>query len=679
MKQLSLLIICASSLFNLTIGQEKINPNFEQVLSLQSISSPTISPDGNHVAYSVQSTDWENNRYDREIWLAKHMQDPFQLTNNKEGNSSNPKWSPDNRWIAFLSNRDDKTQIFVILVNGGEAIPLTNSSVGISDFEWSPDGKQILFTQTEDQSKKHKTKKDLYGGYAIEDTEYGQNQLWLMDFKEEDLFRILTPTESKDTTLSKAMAPQLLIDSKEFTINGFAWSPDGKKIAFDHQPDPFILSWMKSDISIYDMETKSHNLVVNNAGADGFVTWSPDSKSILYKSDLDNTTSNFYVNDNLFQINIDKSGKSQLATTFDENIGDLYWTDRGIYGVAKQKTNSTLLKVLDSKSVELISSDLNRINQIDLTKNGNNIVFTGNTNDGITELYVSEYPFSSRKKITNKNRQISNWNVSNAEVISWKSKDGVEIEGVLHKPYDYDPNKKYPLMVIIHGGPTGTSVPSPVMTYVYPALQWLNKGALILQPNYRGSAGYGEAFRSLNVDNLGVGDMWDVISGVESLVQQGLVDKEKVASMGWSQGGYISAFLTTNSDIFSAISVGAGISNWMTYYVSTDITPFTKQYLNATPWSNEAIYKKTSPMTNINNAKTPTLIQHGEFDRRVPTANAYELYQGLRDMNVDTELIIYKGFGHGITKPKERLVANWHNWKWFAKYIWDEEVEIPME
>jgi dipeptidyl aminopeptidase/acylaminoacyl peptidase len=207
----------------------------------------------------------------------------------------------------------------------------------------------------------------------------------------------------------------------------------------------------------------------------------------------------------------------------------------------------------------------------------------------------------------------------------------------------------------------------------------VNKGALVLQPNYRGSAGYGEEFRSLNVKNLGVGDAWDVESGVEYLIDKGMVDADKVGAMGWSQGGYISAFLTTSSDKFKAISVGAGISNWMTYYVNTDIHPFTRQYLKATPWSDKGIYEKTSPMTYINKASTPTLIQHGEFDRRVPAANAFELYQGLQDVGVETKLIIYKGFGHGITKPKERLAAVWHNWQWFGKYIWGEEIEIPME
>jgi dipeptidyl aminopeptidase/acylaminoacyl peptidase len=224
--------------------------------------------------------------------------------------------------------------------------------------------------------------------------------------------------------------------------------------------------------------------------------------------------------------------------------------------------------------------------------------------------------------------------------------------------------------VVIHGGPTGIDVPQPVPFYVYPIPQWVARGALVLRPNYRGSAGYGEKFRSLNVRNLGVGDMWDVMSGVDHLVRQGIVDTARMGAMGWSQGGYISAFLTTNTSRFKAISMGAGISNWVTYYVATDIHPFTRQYLKATPWQEPAIYAKTSPMTTIRNAKTPTLIQHGEFDRRVPIQNAYELFQGLQDQGVPTQLVVYKGFGHGINKPKEQLAAVQHNWDWFEKYVW---------
>jgi len=165
---------------------------------------------------------------------------------------------------------------------------------------------------------------------------------------------------------------------------------------------------------------------------------------------------------------------------------------------------------------------------------------------------------------------------------------------------------------------------------------------------------------------------------VDHVIQLGFVDTTRMGAMGWSEGGYISAYLTTTTRRFKAISVGAGISDWMTYYVNTDIHPFTREYLRATPWDDPAIYAKTSPITFIKQARTPTLIQHGEFDRRVPIPNGYELYQGLQDVGVETRMIVYKGFGHGITKPKEQLAAMWHNWLWFAKHVWGEALELPL-
>jgi dipeptidyl aminopeptidase/acylaminoacyl peptidase len=228
------------------------------------------------------------------------------------------------------------------------------------------------------------------------------------------------------------------------------------------------------------------------------------------------------------------------------------------------------------------------------------------------------------------------------------------------------------LMVVIHGGPARVDRPALAPDRTYPLELLAARGAVILQPNYRGSAGYGEKFRSLNVRNLGLGDADDVISGVDALIAKGFIDRDRVGAMGWSEGGYISAFLSTFSDRFKAVSVGAGVSDWMTYYVNTDNRPFTRDYLQATPWEDPEIYRKTSPITYINQARTPTLIQHGELDKRVPIPNAYELYRGLKDRGVPASMIVYKGFGHEIDKPKQQQMVMEHNFEWFNRWIWRE-------
>ncbi|MEO1652885.1 MAG: S9 family peptidase [Bacteroidota bacterium] len=679
MKHLLSIIIVLTLSF-LTQAQEKSPPSFEDILSLKGIRNPEISPDGQHVLFEQSSTDWQNNRYDREIFISKNGAPPIQLTQNPKQSSTSPQWSPDGQWIAYLANKGNKTQIQIIRTQGGESFPLTQQKGNITRFAWSPDGQQIAFIQSPPESPADKDRKKKFGDFAVEDQEIKYNQLFLMDFRPDYLGQSPTPQQMEDSLWKAQGEPRQLMDSSNFTINSFSWSPDGQTIAFSHQPDPLINSFFKRDISLLNLASGKWQNLVSNSSYDDLIAWSPDGQSLLYESDLEETKSNYYLNGQYFILDLKSRQSRPIAQQFDENIYNIKWTSQGIFGNAWNKTQRSMVKINpENGQTQRLSFPVDRVYDFSFSKDGKHMAFIGAGDRDLTEVYWSSFPLNNPKKISNTSQQIRSWKVSQSEVIAWNSKDGARIEGVLHKPQDYDPKKKYPLLVIIHGGPTGISTPSPTPSYVYPIVQWLNKGALVLQPNYRGSAGYGEAFRSLNVKNLGVGDAWDVLSGVKYLEDQGLIDGDKVGAMGWSQGGYISAFLTTHSNKFKAISVGAGISNWMTYYVNTDIHPFTRQYLKATPWSDPEIYAKTSPMTKINNAQTPTLIQHGEFDRRVPPANAFELYQGLQDVGVATKLVIYKGFGHGITKPKERLAAVWHNWHWFAKYIWGEEVEIPMK
>jgi dipeptidyl aminopeptidase/acylaminoacyl peptidase len=289
------------------------------------------------------------------------------------------------------------------------------------------------------------------------------------------------------------------------------------------------------------------------------------------------------------------------------------------------------------------------------------------------EIYVAATSTGEpATQVTHLVDKMKQFTIAQREVVRWKSGDGTTIEGVMIKPVDFDAKKKYPLLVVIHGGPTGVDQPVIQWDRYYPIEQFVAKGALVLRPNYRGSAGYGAAFRALNVRNLGVGDYADVISGVDYLIAQGYVDKDRVGAMGWSEGGYISAFITASSDRFKAVSVGAGISDWMTYYVNTDITPFTRQYLKATPWDDPEIYKKTSPISYIAKAKTPTLIQQGDRDKRVPVPDSFELRQALEDRGVPVKMVLYHGFGHPVDKPKEQRAVMEENLHWFGHYIWSE-------
>ncbi|MFN0099745.1 MAG: prolyl oligopeptidase family serine peptidase [Gemmatimonadaceae bacterium] len=633
-------------------------PTFEQVLSLRQVGAAAISPDGRHVAFTHRTTEWTENRYDSEIWLARDGAAPTQWTRTARGNSGTLRWSPDGAWLGFVADRGEKVQVYVISLSGGEAFKVTAAKEGVNDFRWSPDGRWIAYVATEGESAAMKARKEKYGEFAVEDADFALTHLWL------------TPVAPSDWAAGKIPDATPLTSGTAFTVGNFAWSPDATQIAFDHAADPLANSWITQDISILTVSTQALRPLVRQRGSDGNPVWSPDGRHILYNSAAGDTTANYYKNGHLLRVPASGGAATRLAADFDEQIGGVTWNTRGIFFTGRAKTLSRLYRIDPERGSTAVAIDTPmNVTGASFSADGSRLVFFSQSATTLSEVFVSSLAPFAPTRVTAMSDQIATWSVGSADVVKWKSRDGAEIEGVLHKPRNFDPSKKYPLLVVIHGGPTGIDVPQPLPGSVYPIAQWIARGALVLRPNYRGSAGYGEAFRALNVKNLGVGDLWDVMSGVDHVIAQGIVDTSRMGSMGWSQGGYISAFLTTNTTRFKAISVGAGISNWVTYYVATDIHPFTKQYLKNDPWRDAAIYAKTSPMTNILKARTPTLIQHGEFDRRVPIQNAYELFQGLQDVGVPTQLVVYKGFGHGITKPKETMAALQHNWDWFEKYL----------
>ena len=670
-------------------AQQSSSVKFEQWLSLKQAGSPVISPDGKDVAYSITSTDWKANAYHSEIWLSHQGAAPFPLTQTPKGSSTGAQFSPDGKWLGFLADRGDKTQLYIISPAGGEALQVTREEDGIDSYAWSPDGKMIAFVKEESDTKKEKGTKEHYGAFDVEDQTFKKSQLWLISFNYDTLLSAIQmpcnigkadSAKSANAAGCVTLPKPVKLTDGNFTIGDFAWSPDSKLIAVTIQPDPRIKSGERSDIALVELAGKKFTRLITNPGPDNFEKWSPDSKQFIYTSSLSDTVSDFYKNNRVFIYDMGKHASTELATTFDEDKSIADWNPKGIFFTALQKTKSVLYRIDPlNGSVSPVKIDADVIGAVGFSKDGQTMAVSARKFAGLNEIFLLKND-GTQQALTHNTDQISKWNLPQNEVISWKSNDGATIEGILLKPHNYDPAKKYPLLVVIHGGPTGVDRPEPTPTYVYPIMQWAEKGALILRVNYRGSAGYGQAFRSLNVRNLGVGDMWDVLSGISYLNKKGLIDTTRMGCMGWSQGGYISAFLTTNTHCFKAISVGAGISDWATYYVSTDITPFTLQYLKATPWSDPSIYQKTSPITNINNASTPTMIQHGELDKRVPIADAFELYRALQDRGIPSKLIVYKGFGHGITKPKERLAAIWHNWQWFNHYVFGEQEEpMPVE
>ncbi len=633
-------------------------PTIDQSIEMHSVASPRISPDGRHVVYEQTRTDWEANAFETDLWLADTATGESHPLTVMANSSNSAAWSPDGRWIAFLSNRPaplpgspkEKRQLYVMPLGGGEAQQLTKMENGVGGFEWAPDSRRIAIAAAAPETKAMKDRKDSFGEYHVFHADYEMTHLWLLDLPKADAAgRIAAPAE-----------PKLLTQGDTFSVNEFTFSPDGARIAFSAQRDPDLISGFSEDIYTVTIADGAVKKLVETPGPDSDPHWSPDGGQIAFE------TSNgskyfFYANRRIAVVDSNGGTPRVLALSFDENPDLLEWGPDGIYFSALQKMDSALF-LLDPKTdatrkIEMPGSEI--ATQFSLAKDFRHVAYRGAEANQYSEIFASDLPSAAPVQLTHAGGQLSGFDTARREVVQWKSGDGTTIEGVLYKPADFSPSKKYPLLVVIHGGPTGVDIPILNADQYYPMERFVARGALILRPNYRGSAGYGEKFRSLNVRNLGVGDYADVISGVDYLIAQGYVDKDRVGSMGWSEGGYISAFITTSSDRFKAVSVGAGISDWMTYYANTDITPFTPQYLRATPWDDPEIYRKTSPISYISKAKTPTLIQHGGSDRRVPVANSYELRQALEDHGVPVMSPAKSDLSPG---PSDRGVALSSDW-----------------
>jgi dipeptidyl aminopeptidase/acylaminoacyl peptidase len=645
-------------------------PTIDQSLEWKSVFSPKISPDGKRVVYEVQKTNWEDNAFERNLWIAEIATGEAHALTSAKKSSTNAEWSRDGKWIAFLSDRpaqitgtpEGKKQLYVISADGGEAQQIIKTESDVNAFEWDPSSKRIAFSMTDPEPKTLKDRKEKYGEYSVVHEDYQMAHLWVVEI-------------SGGTS---AVEPKRLTSGNEMSVGDFSWSPDGTRIAFSAQKDPDLISSETADLYIVTVGDSAVRKIVNTPGPDSNPIWSPDGKKIAFETSA-GAKYFYYANVRIAVVAADGGTPQILSEAFDEDPGLIGWGPDGIYFSALQKTHAQLFRLHPAtKVVEKLSApEQMAASAFSFSQDYKHVAFRGAIDNQYVEIYSASVEPWSSNKVTAMSDQLKGFALARREVISWKSADGTTIEGVLYTPADFDAKKKYPLLVVIHGGPTGVDQPVVNADRYYPIERFVAKGALVLRPNYRGSAGYGEKFRALNVRNLGVGDYADVISGVDSLIAKGSVDKERVGSMGWSQGGYISAYITASSDRFKAVSVGAGISDWMTYYANTDVTPFTRQYLHATPWDDPEIYKKTSPISYIAKAKTPTLIQHGENDRRVPIPNAYELRQALEDRGVTVKMVVYKGFGHGITKPKQQRAVMEENEKWFAQYIWGEKPAEP--
>lgn len=657
------LITCGHSLRTIAAQSTGLDAaTLKEWMSLKSVVAPRISPDGRLVAYQLQEADWDENRLDAEIWIADASSgQSYQLTKGK-GTGSNARWSPDGKRLAFLSSRDGRQQIYLASPPSTEALQLTQLETGVNAFEWSGDGRRIAFTST--QSLPAQPEQETAEFKVLSASPTSASSLWVIDVPAGDV--------------SSRPQPERLTTGEQFTVGNFAWSPDSRRIAFDAARDTAQGSFITTDVFVMSLADKSVRKIVERQGYDGVPVWSPDGGRIAFYAIARNRDAEVFYYSNGFVATVSAEGGEPrvLTEAFDENPLPLAWSREGIYfaGLARTYQHLFLLNP-ETKAMARVSQPYEAVfSQFSFSGDFRRVAFLSADAQSYPEISISslEERAFTPKRLTTMGEQLKRQPLATREVINWKSKDGTPVEGVLIKPADFDPSKKYPLLVIIHTGPSLVDQATVDRDWPYPSELYARRGAIVLKVNYRGSIGYGQRFRAMLVRNLGLPQYEDIITGVDHLIGQGIVDKERVGAMGYSHGGYIAAFISAYSDRFRAVSVGAGVSDWRTYYTQSDAPLWAVQFLKATPWDDPEIYRKTAPLSYVKQARTPTLIQHGELDRRAPIASAYELYRALQDRGVPVKMIVYKGAGHVPGGLKQLHALMLHNYEWFNQWIWQK-------
>lgn len=649
----------------------------EEIVSLPTLKNPVINSVGSMVAYIKVNADWDDNEFRSQVWIYDVEKDFSYPVTGFKTESSMPLWSPDSQILAYLSkageNSEKKKQIFIKRSPEEAAIQITNAPNGVDSYKWSPDGKGFFYLSTpEDEAIKKR--KELYGDFEYVDKEYRTGCLYYVSIdkvisKFEEALK--TPKDMRkrpdDKEVETEDLAEKLFGPEDFFIANFAITPDSKQVLFIVVPPPSLMNNMdESELCVFDLESKKiEKLGISRLRPD--FRLSPDGRKLAYT--LTKEGFPWQSNNPLEILDLETGERERIHIDVDSIIEIVAYTKKGLYISWGEGTRIKIGLLDPDGKVETLTDDNSTVFWAAVSSDTDKLVCIKATPTEPFEVYLEG------KKITDEGKIYKERLTSRKQLIRWKSLDGVEIEGVLSTPPDFDPSKRYPLLLIVHGGPTWLSFDVPTFSKTYPLEQFVEKGFIVLEPNYRGSDGYGEEFRRINYRNLGIGDYADVISGVDYLIEKGIADPERIGIMGWSQGGYITAFCSLYSNRFKAASVGAGISDWITYYYATDIHNFTVYFLGETPWNDEEIYKKTSPMTYIKNASTPTLIQHGDNDQRVPVPNAYKLYQGLKDMGVPVEFVIFKEMGHGIHKPGIARAIMKQNLIWFSHYLLGEPME----
>lgn len=702
-------IIFCYSFTQIKSETQKRAMTFLDIIQMRSPSEGDFSPDGKWFIYTISVPDWKKSKMFSDIYITPLSGGKTkQMTFTKDKSENSPSWNKDSSIFAFLSDRsENKTQIFFMRPDGGEAWQVTDDKYGVSSYEWSrdwkylaylggkpeerqiwimpgegdkaekltdhktpilsylwnPNGKKIYFIAPDSVDLLDKERKEKKFDVRITDEIRFPSHLWEIDIE--------TKEEKR------------LTGGNEYSVSQSVISDDGTKIAFKGAPTNRYYKWLENEFYLLNLNTNTISKITNNSVNEWGLSFSPDSKWLAIT--IPDGEKEFMNLGKIYVIPSQGGKAKKLLNNFNYEAWPFFWSDdsRYIYFNPHVGVDYHLFRVkIDNDQIEQIT---NFGGNIRFTKDKDSGKFIINYSDpeNPEDYYYSEPEnFNDRDKwirLTDSNPQVKGFLLGKYETIRWKSTDGTKIEGILIKPVNSRVDRKYPLIVQIHGGPFSAytnyfSAYWDDYVHIFAANDYV-----VFQPNYRGSTGYGQKFQKEIAGDYFRLSFEDIMTGVDYLIERGIVHPDSMGIMGWSAGGMLSNWALVSTDLFKAISTGAGAVNWISFYGQNIQQSWTEFYFKGTPYDNWDHYVKQSPLKYIKNAKTPTLIHFGEEDRRVTRPQGEELYIALKKLGVPTEFIVYPNTGHIITDMRYQMIKMQAEFSWFEKWIRGKKVWIDWK
>ncbi len=633
------------------------------------VRDPQLSPDGKWIAYVVGTIDVEKDRRDSDLWMISwDGADRIRLTSTPDSSESLPRWSPDGRYLAFLASRGDEEekkkggQVWLLDRRGGEAQKLTDLKGGVSDYSWSPDGKRLVlvvkdFDPNSELEKKEGSKGKTRPPIVIDRYHFKQD-------RDGYLGSLHTHLQLFDVDARKAE----VLTSGNYDEKDASWSPDGRLIAFvsNHEKDPDRID--NTDIFVVEAKAGAEpRQLTTFPGPDGGrPSWSPDSQSIAYLQGDEPKYSAY----NLNKLAVVRAAGGQprlLTTSLDRAVqGPIAWSADGktlTFVVQDDRITYAARMPLAGGQIEKLTTGRRVVSSPSANRDGRFALLSATANEP-AEVHALEN--GNLRRLTHENDGwLANILLATTEDFSCKAKDGTEVHGLMLEPPSYAAGRKYPTLLSIHGGPNGQDEHA----FSFDRQLLAANGYVVLAVNYRGSAGRGNAYQKAIFGDWGNKEVVDLLAAVDYAIAGGVADPERLGIGGWSYGGILTDYTTATDPRFKAAISGAGSALQLSMY-GTD------QYISqydlelGPPWKNLDSWIRVSyPFLHADRIKTPTLYLGGQSDFNVPIVGGEQMYQALKSMGVDTQLVIYPGQFHGITTPSyvrdrvERYLA------WYNKYL----------